>query len=898
MKRTFTPPRRATQFLRWFCHPDLLPEVEGDLYELYQRWVEEHGVRRANGLYYLNTVFFFRLFVLRRKDPVAPITSFAMIRNYLVTAWRQGQKHKLHTAINVFGLATGIAACLVIALTVQHEFSYDRHHPDGDRIYRITTRNRFADDWFPNGGVSAPIPPVIRDEVTGQEAVAAFHTLHPSTVAIPGGPTLEEQKHQVLAGPDYFDVFSGHRWVVGSPEQSLATPYQVVLTESKARQYFGDQEAVGRTVTYFDTLDFVVSGILADDAHHTDLPFTDYLSYATLATNQTLAGNHGMESWGSTNSSSLAFIKLSEGTSPGAVEEQFPALLKKYVDSEQYTFERELHLQPLSDIHFNADYLLDEHRVAHKPTLYGLAVVALFLLLIASVNFINLETARAVLRSREVGVRKTLGSSRGQLVQQFLGETFLITLLAGGLSLLIARWGMHYFSESLPPELSLSTLWQDSGWVVLLIIIGTVSLLAGTYPAWVLSAFSPVVALKGQAVRISGATRKAYLRRGLIIFQFAVAQAFILGTLMVGSQLRYLLQKDMGFRHDAVVYFELSLEDIWEDATSRRVDLANELRRLSSVSGVSLSNSLPATFGWSTRPFVYSTDTSQTEVNLYMKQADTSFLRVYDIPLLAGRNYQPSDSLTELLLNETAVAAFGFASPDEAVGQSVRFGENEWYPVVGVVPDFHDRPLHTKVDPVAIGNTERQNLGTFNILLSVQDKSGNQIKHSLEQIEQAYRQRYPDAPFEYRFYDDTITEFYAAEQRMARLINVATGLAIFISCLGLLGLVSFTTNQRVKEIGIRKVLGATEVLGATVAQLVALFSREFVGLVVVSFVIAAPLAWYFANEWLRGFAYRTDIGVALFIVTVLSALGLALLTVGLRAWRAALANPVDSLRYE
>ena len=368
-----------------------------------------------------------------------------MIRNYFLTAWRQVQKNKLHTAINVFGLATGIAACLVIALTVQHEFSYDRHHPDRDRIYRI----KFADNWFPNGGVSAPIPHAIRDEVAGLEAVAAFHTLHASSVTIPEGPTLEEQKHQVIAGSDYFEVFSGYKWVRGSPEQSLAQPYQVVLTESKARQYFGDQEAVGQTITYFDSLDFIVSGILADNTHRTDLPFTDYLSYATLRANQGLAGNYAIESWGSTNDRSLAFVKLSPEISSEAIEEQLPALLEKHQDSKQYS-ERKLSLQTLSDVHFNAEYTLVHQRVAHKPTLYGLALVAVFLLLIASINFINLETARAVLRSREVGVRKVLGSSRGQLVQQFLGETFLITLLAGGLSLLVAQQGMNYLTDTEP----------------------------------------------------------------------------------------------------------------------------------------------------------------------------------------------------------------------------------------------------------------------------------------------------------------------------------------------------------------------------------------------------------------------------------------------------------------
>lgn len=473
-------------------------------------------------------------------------------------------------------------------------------------------------------------------------------------------------------------------------------------------------------------------------------------------------------------------------------------------------------------------------------------------------------------------------------MQQFLGETFLITLLAGVLSLGVAKLGADFFAESLPPALSLSILWQGNGWLLLLMIIGIVSLLAGTYPAWILSAYSPVFALKNQAMKMSGTTRKAYFRKALIIFQFAIAQAFILGTLMVGSQLHYLLNKDMGFRKDAVVHF---YQRHWGDTTQRRFTLINEIRQLSGVSAASLSNSLPAANNWSSRTVTYKTDTSERQAHVYIKEADTSYLQVFDIALLAGRNYHASDTMSELLLNETAARALGFVPPTEAVGELIEFNENNALPVVGVVSDFHDGPLRDKLHPIMMGSNA-YNLGNFNVLLATQGKQSTEVQQTLTQIEQVYKRIYPEEPFEYHFYDDTIAEFYEAEQRTARLINVATGLAIFISCLGLLGLVSFTTNQRIKEIGIRKVLGAT------VTQLIALFSREFVGLVLLSFVVAAPIAWYFAQEWLNGFAYQTSIGVTIFLVTVVSALSLALLTVGLRAWQAALANPVDSLRNE
>ena len=499
-----TPPRLADRLLACFCRADRLAEIQGDLHELYDRWIQQYGRRRAKALYFLNILSFFRLFALKRKGYVLPITSRAMLHNYFLTAWRQIQKSKLHTVINVFGLAIGIAACLVITLTIQHELSYDRHHPDSNQIYRVTTQLKFADRWSPIGSVATPVPHVIKDEITGLDAVAAFRSLFPTEVRIPNRPSIGEQEHLVLVEPDYFDVFSGFGWVMGSPKQSLTQPYQVVLTESQAKIYFGDQEAVGQTLTYFDSLDFVVSGILADDPHQTDLFFTDYLSFVTIQTNDGMAEKFGLENWYSIDDNSQAFVKLSEETSPSDISQQLPALVEKYVDSEEIGYK--LGIQSLSKLHFNTEYRRDTQRIAHEDTLYGLGLVALFLLLIASINFINLETARAVLRSREVGVRKVLGSSQRQLIQQFLGETLLITVFAGGVSLLVAKFGVDYFVESLPPGLSLWALWEHDGWILLLAIIFMVSLLAGSYPAWVLSRYSPISALKNRTEKRSGAS--------------------------------------------------------------------------------------------------------------------------------------------------------------------------------------------------------------------------------------------------------------------------------------------------------------------------------------------------------------------------------------------------------
>lgn len=816
-----------------------------------------------------------------------------MLRNYLLSTWRNIQKHKLHTAINIFGLAIGIAACLVIFLMVRHEFSYDRHHPGRDRIYRITSKIEIGgSEWVNNGGVSAPMPAAVREDFSGLETVAGFHTVYSVSVKTSNGQDFGEKESVVIAGPDYFQVFSGYHWLVGDPTMALAEPYRVVLTEHQAHTYFGEQNPLGQTLIYFDSLQFIVSGILADNPHNTDLAYTDFLSYATLAVNQKLADNHGLEKWQNTNSSSLAFVKLAKGTSPADIERQFPALIEKYIahdTKDKFDFKRQFRLQPLDNLHFDEGFSLNHQRIAHKPTLYGLIAIGLFLLLIACINFINLETARAGLRAQEVGVRKVLGSSRQQLMEQFLGETLLLTALAGFFALALAQWTMDYFAESLPPGLSLNILITSGEWLFLLGLVILVSLLSGIYPALILSSYSPASALKNQIFAHQSTSRKAYLRKSLIVFQFAISQTFILGTLIVSNQIHYLLSKDMGFQRDAIVHFRAP--NVWQDTTNRRFILADELKNISGIDVLSLSNALPANQGYSSTYTTFQTDSAVVELSLYRKMADTAFLDVYGIELLAGRKLQVSDTLKEVLLNETAIRKLGFAHPAEAIGHLVKISGEEEIPIVGVVRDFHDGPLREPIHPVMLG-ADKNSYAYFNLRLPMQGKNAANFQKIIQEVEQKFKQFYPEAPFEYAFYDDTIAEFYHSERRTSKTINAATILAVFISCLGLFGLVSFTTNQRTKEIGIRKVLGATA------ASLLVLFSKEFVWIILTAFVIAVPFAWYFTKDWLENFAYRVPVGPGVFVLTAIIGLTIALLTIGFRAWRAALANPVDSLKNE
>ena len=817
-----------------------------------------------------------------------------MLKNYLISAYRNLRKNKLPATINILGLAVGIAACLVILLLVRHEFSYDRHHPDQERIYRVTTEMDFGTmGWIKSGGVYAPLPAVIRDEFTGVAQVAPVQIIGNTEVTTSEGNDLGEQQNVAIVDPAYFEIFANHCWLAGSAA-ALAQPYRAVLTKRQAHNFFGGRDPMGQTVVYFDSIAFTVAGVIADDPQNTDLAFSGYLSYETLYTHQALQQRYSPDDWNNVNDRSVAFVKLGAHVSPQAMQPQFAALIDKYIKTDGRDTNHRLGLQPLADLHFSSDLTLPMQRTAHKPMLYGLLAIAFFLILVASINFINLETARAGLRASEVGVRKVLGSRRSQLVQQFLGETLLITTLAGVLAIALAQLALDYFSESLPPGLSLETMFAvGDGWLLVATVL-VVSLLAGLYPALVLSGYSPTTALKNQTFVRSGLAQRGFarwitLRRSLIVFQFAISQAFILITLVISNQISYVLHKDMGFRTETIVHFETPL--VWEDTTNRRYLLADELRNLSVIEHLSMSNLLPATDGHNSSSVSLDADTTANKLQMYRKSVDTAFLRTYDLPLLAGRNLLPSDTLREVLLNEIATRQLGFTHPEEALGQRIDKGGGQLYPIVGVVADFHDGPLHEAIHPLMLG-AEQSQLNVFNVRLSVPEQGSTDLQAALQSLERTFKRFYPELPFEYHFYDDTIAQFYETERRTAKIINAAMLMTVLISCLGLFGLVSFTTHQRTKEIGIRKVLGAS------VRSLLMMFSQEFVWLVVIAFVIAAPVAWHFTRNWLANFAYHITMGPGIFALTVVMALIIALLTVGFRAWHAATANPVDALRNE
>ncbi len=816
-----------------------------------------------------------------------------MIKNYFKTALRMFWKNKVFTAINIIGLAIGISAALVIYLIVNYDFSFDKFEKNGDSIYRVVSNYTSDGESYKSSGVPYPMWNAVHNEVSGLEDVSDFRVWYDDVkVSLPAvnnnlPVVFKKQTHIVFADENYFKLLQ-YNWVAGSPKTSLQQPYQIVLTESNAKLYFPglpENEIIGKELYLNNTVRTTVTGIVKDIDQNTDFTFKTFLSKATLET--TDLKPNGWEDWGNTSSSSQLFIKLSPGTTKANIQTQITNLVKKYYKQDPKDHSTTVYsLQPLSDIHFNADYDNFNQRLAHKPTLYGLLAVAAFLLILGCINFINLATAQASQRAKEIGIRKTMGSSKNQLIFQFLSETFLLTLAATILSTGLTPLLLKVFAGFIPEGLHFNLLHQPGMLLFLLLLVLAVGLSSGFYPSLVLSSYKPVLVLKNQAYANTGKSRSEWLRKTLTISQFVIAQVFIIATILVSKQISYSLNKDMGFKKDAIVYFNTNFYDT---VKSHRPILMAKLKAIPEIAMVSLSSDPPSSDGSSSMTMKYNDGKKEIQTDVQLKIGDTNYLKLYQMKLLAGNSLLPTDTFNRFVINETYAHMLGFTNPEQAIGKNIDWHGNK--PIVAVVQDFHQKSLHEVIKPLIITNDASSEF-TFNIALQPQSAEGTTWKTAIAKIQKAFKEVYPEDDFEYRFLDDSIAKYYTAEQNISQLLIWATGLAVFISCLGLLGLVIYTTNQRTKEIGIRKVVGATAV------QIISLLSKDFLKLVIVAFIIAVPVAWWGTNTWLQNFAYRTGLSWWIFLAGGMIMLLMALLILFIRTFKAAMANPVKSLRTE
>lgn len=810
-----------------------------------------------------------------------------MLRNYFVIAFRNLVKSPGLSSIKIVGLSIGICGCIIVFLLAKLELSFDRYHTKGENVHRAYSQFTGVYEGV-NHGVPLAFPAAFRERSTGVEAVSQVLTNDYDVTIEEGGNERKFPKPNPVAFVDsnYFKIFPDYRWIVGNPGV-LANPHTVVLTESKAKIYFSHtdlSEIIGKRVTYRDSLEITVGGIVADPPGNTDFNFTELISHSTIKSSW-LKEEYDFENWDNVNSSWMCMIRLADGTPLAKLDELLATMAKESdersstPDQKTTTFSH-YKLQPLGDIHFNTKLgTWDNGRSSTSlGTIQALIGIAALLLLVAVINFVNLETAQAMRRSREVGLRKVMGGSRTSLIAFFVAESFVITFIAVLLSLPLAKFCMIFFSEFLPKDLSIN-LTDPTVWMFVLSLTAVVALLSGIYPALVLSSYEPVAALR--ASHTTDRSGSKFLREILTVFQFTFSQALIAGAMIIGMQITWMLGKDLGFNRDAVV----TIHPPWWEKPAKLGLLTNEVEKLSMVDMVSRNSRPPVANNFNTTTLTYNNGKEDIPMNVHSNSGDTTYVPLFQLKLIAGRNILPQDSLMEMVVNETYCKKLGML-PIDMVGKDVKTGSGKPYHIVGVLKDFHHASLHDAIEPWYY--IHRSGAGTLSVRLA----KGTDMQKALAQMKEAGKTIYGESELAIRFMDETVQKFYESEQRISKLANTATALAIIISCLGLLGLASFTAIQRTKEIGIRKVLGAS------VTEIVALLTRDFILLVIISFAIAVPLAWYGGNQWLNTFPYRMDITVWIFLVAGAISVVVALVTVGFHAVKAAIVNPIDSLRYE
>lgn len=792
-----------------------------------------------------------------------------MLRNYFVVAWRNLLRHKLYSLINISGLAVGMASCILILLYVRHELSYERFHENAEQIYRASLER-------PSGSrnVSTPLPlaPTLVEEFPEVvRAVRLFNPDNPVPLVRHGNRRFYE-KNFFFADADIFELFS-FSLIQGDPQRALADPFSVVLTEETARKYFGDQEPLGKTIHFKNWLDLKVTGVLRDLPANTDFRFDFLTSFATV---EKWLGSERMRNWH--NTMCYTYVQLQEGSGTGALEEKLPAFVEEHFNKNE-KIARNLHLQQLTRVHLYSSQ-------SGIQRVYVFSTIAFFLLLVACINYVNLATARSGTRAREVGMRKVVGARRAQLVQQFIGESVCLTLIAFILALVLVEMTLPAFRSFVGKNVVFA--YGNAQVLIGLagILLGT-GVLSGGYPTFFLSGLRPVEVLKGRSK--TGRTG-FWLRKVLVVGQFSLSIALIIGTAVTFSQLDYVKTQDLGFDEEQVIVAPLRVQELRQAPEALKEELL-ESPYVVNVAGAALLPGGPVgrtSFQATSAPLVSEPTT------LSMLWVDADFIGTLGIRMKAGRDFSAglaSDADQAFIINQAAVKRLGWESPEEAIGQPFErihgpdSGERASGAIIGVVEDFHFQSLRSEIEPLVI------HLWPWLNYLVVRVRA-EQMPETLAYMERIWESFDPDHPFEYSFLDETFAALYRMDERQGQVFGIFAALAVLIACLGLFGLAAFTAEQRTKEIGIRKVLGAS------VAYIVVLLSKEFTWLVIIANGIAWPLAYYAMRRWLENFAYRIELELEVFVLGGLLALGIACLTVSIQAIKAALSNPVNALRYE
>ncbi|MFD3001716.1 ABC transporter permease [Pontibacter toksunensis] len=797
-----------------------------------------------------------------------------MLKNYFLIFFRNMARNKMYAAINVIGLAIGIASCILIYLFVQHELSYDRYFSKHDRIYRVVNDLIVEDEVEKASITHAALAPTLAADYPEIEATTRMlnrnkQVLRQDNMAI----TID---NVFWVDSNYFQLFD-YQLLEGDPKTALMEPNTMVITEQVASRFFDNPMDAMHTTLQIGTQSYKVTGIFkAVDAAHMKPEALTSFNTIPGEVRQSMAGN-----WFSTNS--YTYVLFREGTNAAAFSAKLPEFVKRRITPirESQTTERvELHLQALPAIHLNSDYLWEAFPVGNKSYIYIFSIVGIFILLIASINYMNLATARSAKRAKEVGMRKVVGANRSQLVLQFLSESIMLTLLAVVIALVLVELMLPTFNSLAEKNIS-STYFLDAGFMGMLLAIGIfIGLVAGSYPAFVLSHFKPADIIKAGKTPAGGG---ALLRKSLVVIQFTISLVLIIGTVVVYSQMHYLKNQDLGFTKEQVLVIDIPSGD--STLVSKMPVMKAELLQNRNITSATTSVMIP---GESTGVIIFAVERGNEMAEKTMNSiwVDYEFLELMDIEMKEGRGFSKemrTDLENGFILNEAAVQALGWQDP---VGKRIGFSDTTSGKVVGVVRNFNYKSLHSEIEPLVI-MLAPENSG----YLMARMTPGN-ISETISHVEDTWQRLAPSHPMEYFFLDDSFNEQYRAEEKMLAIFGYFALLTIIIACMGLFGLASFMAEQRTREIGIRKVLGSST------SQIVVLLTKDFALLVLLAILLACPIAWYGMQLWLQDFAYRTPISIWIFVASGIVALALAIFTVSFKAARAAMSDPVLALRTE
>lgn len=869
--------------LRWFCPDHLIEEIEGDLLHKYQRDVKTFGETVARRKLLWNTIRFFRPGIILRNRLTHNPFNMNLIRNYLIIAFRSFNRQKSYTLLNLVGLCLGVTASLVIIQYVKYERSFDRFHSRADDIYRIQYNG------WKNGELN------FESAVAVPAAAAALASNFPEVVGytrfLPAGDVMSYQKpgeeprsfreeRVFYADTSLFEVFD-FRLLKGYPETCLKGTNKVIMSQATARKYFGDDEPIGKRITdHGNGRDLEVTGVFANVPDNSHIKFDLLISYETI---DAMTKNESETSWGWYDF--YSFVLLRPGTDPVALQAKWDKWLATTRAKEWGNNKQEFILRPLTDIHLYSNLLYETspEDLRDGDSVSALNIISIFILIIAWVNYINLATARSIKRANEVGVRKVVGAERRQLVSQFMTESFLLNLISVSVAVLMVRLLWPPFATLTGWNIPLDFFFRKDFWILVISLFFVGTVLSGFYPAIVLSSFKPAAVLKG---KIAKSSTGSSLRKGLVIIQFAASVFLISGALIVYQQLDYMKNKDLGvdITETLVLKGPGAIDSLYEQKYDA---FKTELLRIPGVKGMSATSNIPGKENYWTRNISRLTDDAKSALIVTHAAIDHDFIPQFGVKVLAGRNFDknfPEDDNGRILINESLSKALHYRQPQDAIGQVVVSGRDT-LEVAGVVADFHQLSLKAQVIPIAY---RLFNVSSF---YSIKLETTN-YRDVIAQIEEPWQTFFPGNPIDYFFLDQFYNRQYDRDDRFSHVFTLFTALAIFIASLGLIGLASFMAVQRTKEIGIRKVLGATA------SGIVGLLSKDFLKPIFIAIIIAIPLGWWLMEQWLQSFAYRIGISPWVFIISGILVLLIAFISVSSQTLRAALTKPAETLKYE